>query len=200
MQLSFYAIDDTSVNYGMVDQPIPPQRLDFAVIYTSQLLTPYGSVSIVPYVSGNVNVEGLPGAAPGGAAPLFYGAETGVTPSSGVFDYVDGTFFPNPYNTDGSFPGAPGMSGGPALQDSAAGLLQDVGVDSLDGDAVELTSGDLATIQDWEAGTPRRSRRLPPTRRRSTRSSAALRSPTPQPMSRRNSTRSMPTRTSTRLR
>lgn len=154
MQLSFYAIDDTSVNYGMVDQPIPPQRLDFAVIYTSQLLTPYGSVSIVPYVSGNVNVEGLPGAAPGGAAPLFYGAETGVTPSSGVFDYVDGTFFPNPYNTDGSFPGAPGMSGGPALQDSAAGLLQDVGVDSLDGDAVELTSGDLATIQDWEAGTP----------------------------------------------
>ncbi len=139
IDINFYSV--MASEKGTADASFP---LDFAVINTSETLTPYVSLSAY-YSQNTVDYVGQQGSF---GAGQVYSAESGVLPTSGVLVDDPNTYVNNP-NDYGS-PTAEGMSGGPALVDDVTGL-QDVGVISTDSDSVELTLGDYATIQAWEA-------------------------------------------------
>jgi Ca2+-binding RTX toxin-like protein len=112
-------------------------QTDFAIIDVSTDLTPYGYFGTsANYSGGVVHLTGYPSSANGIQSDQF--GRVLKDPSYAVLDYS-------------SVSASPGASGGPVWIEQGSQAYV-VGVVSTSGWAVQLTSADIATINNWETG------------------------------------------------
>jgi Ca2+-binding RTX toxin-like protein len=116
---------------------------DYAVIDVAQTLTSYGSFGLDPnYQGGVVHVTGYPAESQSFYTQTDQQGNVSADPNYSVLDYGSGLNV------------IPGNSGGPLWVDlGTSGNPQPyaVGIVSTTGYAVQLTSADVQTIQNWES-------------------------------------------------